>query len=240
MYKLSPAQDDGLLFFRMAGEESVRRGAIGYLRADFGNDGSEFWTAWFDDRKNLKTHGFTQELKDVIDSLRFDGQEPPFASRRNLESFCYANPGKELTLRGRGYQIRTKDYSYYFRCFPRPGDYDIYMFAYDNRYLLPELAGKHELPVSCYSLLPSTGELIHIERGRYSYCRAYSSTLYPDINRAIADENNAHFGITRAQEEAMLAGSLFGWSVPAAKPWMYELDGTPRSIQPKQKEYEAR
>jgi hypothetical protein len=78
---------------------------------------------------------------DVINSLRNDGETPPFASRSNLAAFCSANPGKELNGRGGGYCIRTLGFSYYFRCLPRPGDYDVYCFAYDNLYLLPQLAG---------------------------------------------------------------------------------------------------
>jgi hypothetical protein len=103
-----------------------------------------------------------------------------------------------------------------------------YCFTYDNRYLLPELAGQHKLPVDCHSILPSTGELIFIVRERYRYTRSNNSTIFPDINRRIADQWNAHFGITRAQEAAMLSGAIFGWGTPAAKPWNYNQDGSPR------------
>jgi hypothetical protein len=36
----------------------------------------------------------------------------------------------------------------------------------------------------------------------------------------------------------MLAGALLGWDTPAAKPWKYEPDGTPR--QPPKKEVPER
>ena len=143
-YNLLPARDDDSLFFRLDKEAAERYGAIGYMRADFGGTGREFWSTWFDGQQQLNTYSFKKEFEDVINSLRDDGVKPPFASRENLTLFCSANPGKELTLRGNGYMVRTLDYSYYFRCLPRPGDYDIYCFAYDNRWLLSALPCKYE------------------------------------------------------------------------------------------------
>jgi hypothetical protein len=35
-------------------------------------------------------------------------------------------------------------------------------------------------------------------------------------------------GVTRAQEEAMLAGSLFGWHTKAADPRSYDENGQPQ------------
>lgn len=239
-YKLLPSKDDNKLFFRLEGEAAERHGVIGYMRADFGKTGREFWTTWFDGQPHLKTYDFKKEFEDVVNSLRDDGQEPPFASRNNLAAFCAVNPGKELNSRGCGYMVRTQDYSYYFRCRPHSGDYDVYCFAYDNRWLLPELDGQHALPTGCFSVLPSTGELIGIKRGVNGYLdvTVIKGTDRQESRRK-ADKNNKRLGVTRAQEEAMLAGSLFGWNTPAAKPWNYKADGTPRNPnQPKKKEPE--
>ena len=93
----------------------------------------------------------------------------------------------------------------------------------------------NKLPAACYSILPSTGELIMIERGVCGYYPSNKSMPFPDINRKIADEFNTHCGVTRAQEEAMLAGSLFGWDKPAAKPRNYDADGKPLRQQPRTK-----
>jgi len=239
-YQLSPSQDGGLLFFRMDGESAERHGVIGYFRADFGADGYGFFFKWFDSQPHLKTPNFRRELDSVINYLRVDGQETPFTNRMVLERFCSVNPGKDMSVRGSGYMIRTEDFSYYFRCLPLPGDHDIYCFAYDNRYLLPELAGQHRLPIYCFSVLPSNGELVMIVSGKYGYFPSSNSTPFHDVNRKTADEFNSNSGVTRAQEEAMLAGSLFGWKVPAAKPWSYNHDGSPRPLPPKPKDREVR
>jgi hypothetical protein len=130
MYRLTPTKDSGQLFFRLDAEATERHGALGYMRADFGADGYGFHFKWFDIQPHLKTQGFRREIDDVVNTLRTDGQELPLANRRALETYCAANPGKDLADRGGGYLIRTDYFSYYFRCHPRPGDYDIYCFAY--------------------------------------------------------------------------------------------------------------
>ena len=236
MYKLLPTVDDTRLFFAMESEQAERHGAIGYLRADFGKSGYEFWSTWFDTQARLKSIDFKQELDTVINSQRDDGPAPPFSNRRRLAAFCVTNPGTLLTGRGQGFMIRTLNYSYYFRCFPRVGAYDIYCFTYDNRFLFPELAGKHDLPDCCFTLLPSSGELIEITAGKSGYVRSEASKRDPEANRLFADTSNKIFGITRAQEEAMLAGSLFGWATPAAKPWNYDQNGKPLPMQQKKNE----
>ena len=142
MFKLLPAQDDIKLFFRLEGEDAERHGHIGYIRIDFGKSGCEFWSTWFDCRPDLKTPAFRGEFDNIIDSLRNDGNNPPFSSRAALESFCFKNPGKEMSRRSLGYLIKTPGYSYYFRCRASSVDYEIYCFVYDNRFLLPELAKK--------------------------------------------------------------------------------------------------
>ncbi len=140
------------LCFRLSGEAAERCGAIGYLRADFGRSGKEFWTTWFDSQPHLKSPDFKVKFDELINSLRDDGDKPPFASRDNHLAFCAARPSMNC------FKIATLDYSFYIRLNPNQGTYDIYCYTYDNRWLLPELAGQHKMPSYCFSILGRTAK----------------------------------------------------------------------------------
>jgi hypothetical protein len=223
-YELTKSEErENRLFYRLDGETAERCGAVGYLRADFGKSGQEFWTTWFDNQKRLKSNGFKEQFNGLIASLRTE----IFEDRPAMRLWCGGNYGVSLGERGTGFKIQTADYTYYLRCKPGTGDYDAYLFAYDNRYLLPELAGQHELPKTCFSVLPSSGELIQMWRDKPGYVPFTSPATTEEV-RLAANDMNESMGVTRAQEAAMLAGNLFGWRTPSAKPWNYEQDGTPR------------
>jgi len=78
------------------------------------------------------------------------------------------------------------------------------------------------LPDACLTLMPSDGKLIYIERGQSGYHTSNWDTGDPTKNQRIADDYNEKLGVTKAQEKAMLSGSMFGWDVPAADPKRYE------------------
>lgn len=86
------------------------------------------------------------------------------------------------------------------------------------------------LPDLCWSILPSDGSLICIKRGESGYFLSDWDTRDPDMNRRLADGINQRRGITPAQEQAMLTGSMCGWEVPGADPKWYA------DHQPKQSE----
>ena len=93
---------------------------------------------------------------------------------------------------------------------------------------------RSSLPEQCYSILPDTGELIIIKKGESGYYRTDIDMGGKAENRALADEYNAKLGVSKAQEQAMSAGSMFGWAVPAADPKNYDDNGQP--IRPKHKD----
>ena len=86
---------------------------------------------------------------------------------------------------------------------------------------------KPMLPEVCHSTLPSSGELIVIKFGERGYFRSEFSTDDAAQNRMFADDRNKKQGVTKAQEAAMLAGSMYGWNTPAANPKHYNRQGHP-------------
>lgn len=86
---------------------------------------------------------------------------------------------------------------------------------------------RSDLPEVCFSILPSTGDVIIIKHGESGYYRCEYSTEDKAFNREFANDRNANLGVSKAQVEAMLAGSMYGWDVPAADPKSYDVNGTP-------------
>ena len=86
---------------------------------------------------------------------------------------------------------------------------------------------RSDLPEVCYSILPSTDDVIIIKHGESGYYRCEYSTEDKAFNREFANDRNANLGVSKAQVEAMLAGSMYGWDMPAADPKSYDENGTP-------------
>ena len=89
------------------------------------------------------------------------------------------------------------------------------------------------LPERCFSMLQSTGEVIAIERGKSGYL-VTDNACAPTLARKTADLLNSKLGVSKAQEAAMSAGSMFGWDTPAADPKNYDAEG--KAIKPKSKD----
>lgn len=108
---------------------TMQTGSIGYLRADFDSNGKNFYSTWFDHRKELKSDAFKSEFDDVINALR---ENPEYGgilkSRTDMTAYCRKNA---LAFEGSytteyGVRVDTDHYSYLLRMNPTKGDYNLY------------------------------------------------------------------------------------------------------------------
>ena len=83
------------------------------------------------------------------------------------------------------------------------------------------------LPEKCFAILPSSGELIVIERYKPGYQVSPMAHFKGKTPQQTADVLNGDMGVTRAQAAAMLAGVTQGWTSPAADPNRYNERGRP-------------
>ena len=92
---------------------------------------------------------------------------------------------------------------------------------------------RKNLPERCFTVLQSTGGIVALERGKQGYFPTDEGGN-PETARKAADMLNQKLGVTKAQEAAMAAGSMFGWDTPAADPKNYDAEGY--AIKPKPRE----
>ena len=103
---------------------SMQTGLIGYLRADLGSSGREFYSSWNDFRTELKTDDFKQELDDVINRLREKGGI--LSDRSSLAAYCYAVPESSFeNKREHGVRLDTPQHSYLMRLNPHKVEYNL-------------------------------------------------------------------------------------------------------------------
>lgn len=139
-FKAVPMQPEEVRYsYRNSQQISSQTGLIGYLRADMGTNGNEFWSTWNDYRKDLKTDDFKSEFDDVINSFREKGQF--LSDRQTLSQFCDDSKNAlefgERYGAGRDYGVRinTLDYAYLMRLNPNKGEYNLYCYCYRKDWL---------------------------------------------------------------------------------------------------------
>lgn len=119
----------------------------------------------------------------------------------------------------------------------------------DNLYHICEFAERMEmaentviplrssLPEQCYVYIQSSNEIGIVKKGENGYYKTDIEGGKPSERKALVDEYNRKAGVNKAQAEAMKAGSMFGWAVPAADPKNYDVSGYPIHAK-KNKSYE--
>ena len=123
-------QEEFVLMYRPE-NENENRGCIGYIRADF-DTGKSFFTTWFGENDSLKTADFKSEVDNVINYFRFESHTPLFRSRSDMYRILYHLKPTAYAHNEdiKAFKVQTEDYTYYFRCNPREGDYNLYAFCY--------------------------------------------------------------------------------------------------------------
>lgn len=84
---------------------------------------------------------------------------------------------------------------------------------------------RSDLPEQCYASLGTTPEVVIIKKGTDGYFKTDILCQSTEEAKQLADEYNGKLGVTKAQAEAMKAGSMFGWDTPAADPKSYNENG---------------
>ena len=133
---VSPLKGKEWLYtYRNSQQISSQTGLIGYLRADMGTLGTEFFSTWNGFRDDQNTQDFKDDIDTVINSLRKDGG---FLSNRDqLEDFCINSDNVFAYNTGVDYGVRvnTKEYAFLMRLNPYKGNYNLYCYCYKKGWL---------------------------------------------------------------------------------------------------------
>ena len=232
----------------------------GYLLKNRGYLSSNCWRTPGCSFGNDREYGFRADTPHYSYMLRLN----PNKGEYNIYCYCYLRQWLDRHMRQaeRGIRFITPDYKEVFRISDgdkirmvlRSGEKEDYTCRYvdethlevgRNLYHICEFAERMKdngitviplrssLPDKCFSYLESTGEMIVITKGEKGYT---PTGIYPQDTspkEGVAAVNGAN-GVTRAQEAAMVAGSMFGWHVPGADPKNYDEHG--QAIRPKAKD----
>ena len=116
---------------------SGQTGLIGHLRADFGSNGTGFFSNFFDFRKDLKSEDFKAEINEVINALREDQRFGGIlAGRTAMSKYCHKHPGSSIEPDyNYGFRADTAHYSYMLRVTPKRGEYNLYCYCYLRQWL---------------------------------------------------------------------------------------------------------
>ena len=86
---------------------------------------------------------------------------------------------------------------------------------------------RSSLPDRCYVYVSTKNEIGLIQKGESGYYKTDMWIIDANDGKQIVKDLNEKLGVTKAQAEAMKAGSMFGWEAPAADPKNYDAEGIP-------------
>ena len=124
--------------FRQSNQLNQQTGCIGYLRADFGSSGKEFYSTWNDICTFFKTDEFKKEFDDFINALRFDEEYGRLLNDRlRLGQYCHSKAKQYSGADNQYYGVRvdTDKHTYLLRLNPNRGEYNLYCYCYVKEYL---------------------------------------------------------------------------------------------------------
>lgn len=149
--------------------------------------------------------------------------------RDSMSEYCRSHPRTRVPyIFGRecwGFRVLAEKYAWYISCTPWNDGRHFTVYCYDRETLFFHLANDRGLAVECYSILPFTGERIHIRFGKEGYTVCSGEGDKPDDNKLVVMAQNGLNGVTRAQAAAMLGGALYGWDTPIADIKSYDENG---------------
>lgn len=124
--------------FKQSNQIYRQTGCIGYLRADLGSTGKEFYSTWNDICSFFKSDEFKSEFDDVINTLRLDEKYGKMlGDRTSLSKYCHNSATQYIDDDNRyfGVRVDTDNYTYLLRLNPNKGEYNLYCYCYIKEHL---------------------------------------------------------------------------------------------------------
>lgn len=128
--------------FRQSNQLYQQTGCIGYLRADLGSSGKEFYSTWNETCSFFKTEKFSKEFDNVINALRLDEKYGKMlGDRTSLSKYCHDNAKQYSGADNQyfGVRVDTDKHTYLLRLNPNKGEYNLYCYCYVKQYLEAQL-----------------------------------------------------------------------------------------------------
>ena len=170
--------------FSQSSQLSEQTGLIGYLRADMGTDGNNFFSSWMDWREDRKTAEFKAEFDDIINSLR--EEHDILHDRKTLAKYCYSHPQAAMNseMENFGVRVDTDKYTYLLRLNPNRGEYNLYCYCYIRDWLNDHIR-KAEKGIRF--ITPDYKEKFRLPDGGKIRVRTKDGTTFDEVCRYIDD-----------------------------------------------------